>query len=280
MKRIKRYFKIILGSLIIAVTLNLFFKSNNILPSGIFGLGMLYSYKTGIPLSLSILLLNLIFMGLSMAIMNGKYLKKEYITFFLIPLFIFLTRNINTLIDLGDVDRLLIAIYGGALVGVGSMLIYHENSYMCGTNVLNLIDKLNFKREDPVTTYLLDGFMMLLVYRYFGISSVLYSIVAIVIMEYIGRQIMIGVHDSKVFYIITKKEKEVKDYILEDLKCDITEFDVKGGFSKNQNKIIMTVIPTDSYYKLREGIREIDPNAFISITESYEVINDNIAISK
>ena len=65
---------------------------------------------------------------------------------------------------------------------------------------------------------------------------------------------------------------------MEELHHDLTSFDAEGGFSKKKNKVIMTVINTKDYYKVKEGIKLIDPKAFISITDNYEVMNNNISI--
>lgn len=89
-----------------------------------------------------------------------------------------------------------------------------------------------------------------------------------------------GISTSKTFYIISKKENEIKKYIMEDLKHDITILEAKGGFTKKENNIILTVVDTKDYYNLKEGIKEIDPNAFISVTDSYEVLNKNKKIKK
>ena len=89
----------------------------------------------------------------------------------------------------------------------------------------------------------------------------------------------IGISNSKTFFVITTKEKEVKDYLLNTLNVDYTEFNVKGGYSNNKNKIIMTVIDTKDYYRLKEGINIIDSNAFIFILDNYETINQNVPIS-
>ena len=49
---------------------------------------------------------------------------------------------------------------------------------------------------------------------------------------------------------------------MDELGYDLTEFEIKGGFSREKNKILMCVIPTNNYYKLREGIKRVDKNAF------------------
>ena len=82
---------------------------------------------------------------------------------------------------------------------------------------------------------------------------------------------MLGTSNNKAFYIITEKEKEVKEYIIENLKHSVTTFDVKGGLLESKRKVILTVVPSREYYRLTEGIKKIDKNAFFTVTDSYQV---------
>ena len=123
-------------------------------------------------------------------------------------------------------------------------------------------------------------FSLLFVLIHYGFESALYSAVTIIVIEIFNKRSVLGISKSKVFYIITSEEKKVKKFIINDLKCDLTIFDAKGGYSKTKTSILMCAISTKDYYRLREGIRLIDPYAFISITDSYELVNDNISIKK
>ena len=67
---------------------------------------------------------------------------------------------------------------------------------------------------------------------------------------------------------------------MEELNHDLTEFDAEGGFTKKKNRVIMTVISSKDYYKVKEGIQLIDPKAFISVTDNYEVMNKNVKINE
>ena len=84
-----------------------------------------------------------------------------------------------------------------------------------------------------------------------------------------------GINDCKMFYIITSKEDEVKNYILHVLGYELTVLESRGGFTKKHNKILLSVINRGDYYKLKTGIKKIDPSAFIAITDTYDVINTN-----
>ena len=82
---------------------------------------------------------------------------------------------------------------------------------------------------------------------------------------------MLGISDSKAFFIITDEEESVTKYILKQLGYGVTIFKAKGGYKTKNEHVLMSVLPTKDYYHLKEGIKAIDPNAFYIITDTYEV---------
>lgn len=280
MKRLKRDLKIVLGSFIIGATLNLFFKTFNIVPNGIFGFGIIYSTKTGMSLALSILLMNIFFLLLGYLTISRKIIRKAIVSSFLIPIFILLTSNIANIIDISSADMLLIAIFGGVLIGFGNRFIYQEDRFVGANDIIEELGKAIVGPNGKIIGYVIDIILILFVIINFGINLAMYAIISIVLIEFMGKRTTLGISQAKVFYIITKEERTVKRFIMNELGYDLTLYDVKGGFSHNKNRVIMSVIQTKDYYKLREGIKKIDAEAFITITDSYEVINDNVAINK
>ena len=90
-----------------------------------------------------------------------------------------------------------------------------------------------------------------------------------------------GVAVAKVYKLETPKvviekkagvaEEEVKKFILKHLSHGVTILDAKGGFTGQNQKVIMCIIPTKEYFIAKEGIHEIDSNAFFVVTDAYEV---------
>lgn len=274
MKQIKKYLKIIIGCLIIAITLNTIFINLDLVPSSIFGFSILYCKHTTMSLELTTFLLNAFFIVLGYLTLEKEDLKKAILPFFLIPLFIGLTNNIDILIDLSHIDTFLVAIYGGAFMGIGYQLIYKENNLVSASDIIVLITKKIFYRGHYIVNYILDFMWLIFAGFSYGLEGAMYSLITIIIMEILSKRANLGISDSKVFYIITKKDREVRKYIIDELHYELTMFDVKGGFLEKKNKVLMSVIPTKDYYRLKEGIKMIDPHAFISITDSYEVIKN------
>ena len=82
---------------------------------------------------------------------------------------------------------------------------------------------------------------------------------------------LLGISNSKAFYIVTEKEAEVKDFILTNLSHGVTVFKARGGYENKKQDVLFCVIPTKAYFKLKEGISLIDPSAFFVVTDAYEV---------
>ena len=116
-----------------------------------------------------------------------------------------------------------------------------------------------------------DGLIVLLSAIVFGPTKLMYAIIVLYIISVMSDKVVLGISDSKAFYIITNEEDKIKQYILKYLNHGVTIFNAKGGYTKENQKVLMCVLPTRDYYRLKEGIHEIDKDAFFIITDAYEV---------
>lgn len=275
----KKYGSILLGSIIIGISFNLFFLQYDIVPNGIYGYGALIKYKFEYEPSLFILILNTAFLLISILTLGKKETKKYILPSILIPIIIFLSKDIYKIIDFGEIDLILMVLSGAFLTGLGYSLIYKEGNSVGGFDILQDIFNSVRVYKRKRFSYFIETIVVILTLFVLNVESMIYSVIAIVIIKIMATKSKIGISTSKTFFIITSKEDEVKEFILNELKHDLTEFNVKGGYSNHKSKIIMTAMDTKDYYRLKEGVNYIDPKAFISIIDSYEVINKNVAIN-
>ena len=84
---------------------------------------------------------------------------------------------------------------------------------------------------------------------------------------------MLGISKYKVFYIITSKEEEVQEFLLKEMGHGITKFDVVSGYLNKNDQVLMAVVPTREYFKVKEVIKEIDNHSFFVVTDSYQMLN-------
>ena len=275
----KKYSKILLGCLLISLGLNLFIIPSKLIPSGILGLTSMLSYSYGFNNAALLLIINVWTLWLIYMIYDKDRLKQYLIPTLALPLFIYLTSYIH--IDLtGSVEELLIAIAGSFIMGYGYGLMYKEGFKTGSINILEDVYNDFTHKNTRILSRGFDVILVLVTMKIYGIEQALYSTIVIVIIRYMTTKARIGISDSKAFYIITTKEKEIKKYLMEELHHDLTAFDAEGGFSKKKSRVIMSVISTKDYFRVKEGIQLIDPKAFISITDNYEVMNRNVKINE
>ena len=157
------------------------------------------------------------------------------------------------------------------MYGFGAGLVFTAGFTTGGTDILNQIISKYGKTSMGKSMLMSDGLIVLSSGIFFGFSSMMYSILILYIISYISDRILLGISDNKMFYIITEKDEEIKEYILNDLKHGVTVFKGQGGYKNKKGNILMTVLPTKDYYNLRMGIKEIDDEAFFIVTDSYEL---------
>ena len=279
-ERIKSGIILIIASLVIAISYNLFVIPNKLIAPGINGLGGIIKYTTYFSPAIFILIVNLCLLLTAIATFGFEKSYKYIASCLLTPIFIYLTQNIDTIIKLENLEMVLIVLCASLLIGYGNSLIYKEGYSVGGFYIFEDIINSMAKKQRKYLSLICDLIIVFISFTIIPLENAIYSLFLVVIAKRLTTIAKLGINDSKAFYIITSKEKEVKRYIMEELKHDITLLEAKGGFTKKQNNILMTVISTKEYYELKEGIKEIDPNAFISITDSYEVLNKNIKINE
>lgn len=275
-----KYISVILGSVIIGVCYTFFFLPYNLITNGIFGLSQIFNHQFSINPAILILSINIIMLFMGLLTIGYEETKKYFASSILIPVAIYISLLFSNTISLRNIDTIILVISGAYLTGFGYSL-FHKYGERIGTlEIINQIINKYRTTKKKEFTFTIEIIILILTFLNFGLETTIYSLIVIFLINYMSTKSKIGISSSKTFFIITTKEKEVKKYLLETLNCDYTEFNVKGGYTSSKNKIIMTVIDTKEYYRLKEGINIIDNKAFIFIIDNYETINPNVTINK
>ena len=263
--KVKRYIEFSFGCLIVAIAFNLFLSPNELVPGGVGGISIILNQLFGINKAFVILVFSLIFLLMSY-IFLGSILGT-----ILFPLFVQLTSNVGNYITIDTSQLLLSAIFGGVLYGLGAGIIFRAGFTTGGTDILNQIMSKYLKISMGKSMIFCDGAIVLISGLVFGPTKLMYSIIILYLISYMSDRVILGISDSKAFYIITDEEVKIKEYILKYLNHGVTVFNAKGGFRKEKQTVLLCVLPTKDYYRLKEGIHEIDHDAFFVVTDAYEV---------
>jgi len=271
--KIKKYISVIIGLFLVAISFNLFLSPYDFVAGGVSGLSIIIRKIFQINESAFILVMNIFLILISLAILGKEKTKNTILGSILFPIFTLLTENIGEVIPL-EIDPLLIAILGGALSGFGYGLIFKQNFTTGGTDILNQIAEKYLKVPMSKSILFIDGFIVLLGCITFGMTNMIYSLIALILISELSNRTQIGINKNRVLYITSSKIEKIKKY-LNEYGYDATLMNSKGGYTKTSRKIIMCSIHERDYYKIKEGIIFLDENAFIIVTNAYEQKNAN-----
>ncbi len=265
-----RYAQFIFGVFIVAFAFNLFILPSDIV-YGVSGIGVILKKMCGINPSTTIFIGEIALLLLSFIVLGKEKTKNSIIGSILYPVFVELTTYLTNNINIGDVEPIMLALFGAVISGFGFGLIFKSGYTTGGTDILNQIVSKYGKMSLGNSMLLTDGLIILCGIFTFGISKIMYSIINLYIISMMTDKVMIGVSQSKSFFIITSHESEIKKFILNELGHGVTVLEGNGAFTGNRQKVLMCVIPTREYFVAKEGIHEIDPNAFFVVADAYEV---------
>lgn len=274
LKKKNKTYRIILISLstiLWAILYNLFLLPMKLVTGGTNGVATITNYLYGIDPAVMIFLLAAACTIISFMYLGIERTMTSLAASIAYPVLVKLTANITNIIEIDYSDFLLLVIFAAVLCGVANGLMYKSGYNNGGFPVISQILYDKYKISVAKSSLIINVVIVLIGAFFFGTTNALYAIIYIYISNLVLDKVLLGISNNKAFYIITTKEEEIKEYILRTLQHSITTFDVKGGFLDNKRKIMLTVIPSREYYRLTEGIKSIDADAFFVVTDSYQV---------
>lgn len=266
---LKRYSTMIVSMYFLAIAYNLFILPNDIVTGGVGGLAVLF--KDIINPSIFILFINFILLIISYIILGKEETKSAILGAVLYPIFISLTADIGNVLAINTSDMILNIIFVAVISGVSIGLILKNGFSTGGSDIAAAIISKVFKKTIGNSFLVVDGLIILSGTLVFGPIKTMYAIIFVYIYSIVTDKIILGVSDNKAFYIITNEDERVKQYIINNLNSGVTILNGRGGYDKSNKTVIFCVVPSRNYFKLKEGIMDIDNQAFFIVTDAYEV---------
>lgn len=256
----------LVGVAFITLALKGFMIPNKFLDGGVIGASILLHEIFHVPFGILVLVLNLPFLYIGKKILGNTFVVQSLFTFTLIA-------GSMTFIHIDAVtsDRLLIALFGGCLAGVGMGLCIRSGSVADGIEILALLTTRKIGLNVSEVIFAINSIIFLSAAVFFGISTALYSIVtyfsAVKSLDYVTN----GIEHYTSLHIISGKSEEIKFLIANKFRKGITVIKGERGFlpesfdQKQDCDIIVTVVTRLELLRIKEKIIEIDPEAFMYI---------------
>ena len=269
-KQMKRILLMSISLVLSAILYNLFLLPLKIVTGGTNGIATITKYVYGINPAVMLFVLSLSCVIISFMYLGPKRTAGSLLATIAYPILVEVTTPLTTVIS-SETDVLLLVVFAGVLSGISNGLMYKTGYSNGGFPIISQVLFEKLKISVATSSLVINVAIVLLGSFFFGTTNALYAIIFLYINNIVLDKVLLGISNNKAFYIITDKEDEIKEYVINNLGHDVTVFDVKGGFFEQKRKVLMTVIPTREYYKVTEGIKEIDPKVFFTATDSYQV---------
>lgn len=269
---IKKIIFITLGSFITATGINLFIIPSKLLSGGLSGISIIIHYLFNISVGIILLLLNIPLFILSALKINKKFTILTIIgTVSLSTCLIMTTPFVHIISPVEETDKLLYCIYGGVLTGIGIGIVFANDGSTGGIDIISTLVKIKYNIDIGMGSFIINSIIIAIGSVLFNYKVGLYTLVVMYISSIFTDKALKGFNKQKMLFIITNKQKEVSSAVMLNLKRGVTVLYGEGAYTKNKKNIIYCIVSPRQLPKIKNIIKEIDRNAFISIIDASEV---------
>lgn len=268
---------IIAANALLAMASALFFLPLGIVNGGMNGVSIIVLEWFDLPVEITTALLAWGFFFLGLLFLGKRFSAQTLVATIVYPIVFFLLVRFDGPSWIGfqveeETHRLIAAIMGGSLVGVGMGLSFLAGGSTGGFDVLMLLFQRFFEWKASVTSFLIDAVIILLGMFTFGIINGFYGIIATVLTSVMIEVVFAGLSRVYLVNIISSKSKEINQFIGEKLERGSTIFLAKGGYQQKPLEVIQVAILRREYFLLKDQIASLDPQAFVIINQARTVL--------
>ena len=299
-QQILAYALLVLGSALFAIGDVMFVNPYLMAPGGTYGLSNVFNTLWPWKISLYAICMDVPLLIIGTLILGPKFGFKTILSTALIFLFTFVLESVwgyNPVIFDGKImeapieglsmvqiphdggffvpDYFLNTVVAGLIYGVAIGLIFRSGATSGGSDIISMILHKYTKISLGTLVMIVDGCITLSTLVAFGdIRLPIYSIIIIVIEGKVIDLVVDGVKSYKTAFIVTDKIDEVRDYIIKDLSRGGTVFAGSGLYQGAERKMIYVTLNRTDLVKLKSNLRFLDPNAFVNVIESSDIMGN------
>lgn len=263
---LKDYITIFIGTFMYALAVSMFIMPHQFVLGGLTGIAVLLNYGIGLPVSLTVLIMNTLLLAISYKVLGTEFLVKTVIGVASLTAFLALFENIDFIPILTD-EALMAGLIGSIVAGAGVGLVLSVNSSTGGTDIIVLIIN-KYRNVTPGRTMLfVDLFIIsssFIIFR--SIETIVFGIVIIAVMTTSVDWVLNGVRQSVQFFIVSREYEEIATQVNLQLDRGCTVLDGTGWYTKKEQKVLILMAKRSESTSIFRLVKSIDPNAFVSQT--------------
>jgi uncharacterized membrane-anchored protein YitT (DUF2179 family) len=272
--KFKEYSVITLGIILVAFAIEYFQAPNNIAAGGVTGIAIiLNAVIPSLSIGIVSLVLNIALFIVALIFIDGKFgVKTIYASLGLSAIIWGIEKFLRPVAITNDL--IIATIFGSLISALGLALVFNENASTGGTDILAKMLNIFCHIEMGKSLLAVDFFITLASVFVFGVNVALYSLLSIILLGLIVDRVIEGFNVCKSIFIVSKKSEEISRYIIDTLDRGCTFLKGVGAYTGKESDILYAVLSRNEFIKLKKHIKEIDPEAFITVGEVHEVLGE------
>lgn len=264
-------FYIFLGCMIASLGVNSFLVHAKLLSGGATGVALILEYTLKIPAGIVVFLINIPLLILSYRKLDREFTIYTTIGMLCLSLSLMITKTFSHFINL-EGDLLIYCIYGGVLCGIGYGIVFLRHGSTGGTDIVTMLIRKKYSNFNIGSLgFSLNLVIVIIGAIIFGLPQALYTIISLFIQSVVLDRVLKGFNSRKLLLILTKKEKDIIDYVINDLNRGVTSIFAEGEYTHDKKKMLYCAVSNHQMVELKSAVQAIDPSAFITIIDVSEV---------
>jgi len=262
----KHLAQMVVGIGLAVIAMKGFMIPNRFLDGGVTGISILLHETFHVNISLLVIVLNLLFIYLGYKRIGKTFAVQTSIAVLLLSLGLIF-------VDMGPItsDKLLIAIFGGILIGTGVGLVIRTGCVIDGAEVIAVFTQRRTGFSNSEIIMAMNTVLFSAAALQFGIESAMYSIITYFTATRATDYVVDGIEEFTAMNIISSKQEEVKHVLVNELGKGITVYKGERGYLpgafniKHDCEIIVTIVTRLEIKRIQEALGAIDPGAFVYV---------------
>ena len=271
MQKIKEYLLTTIGIALTEIALEYFFFPSDIAAGGVSGIGLVINKLLGLETSMVVLVLNIFLFILAFLVLGKSFGAKSIYATIMLSVFMWIIEKFFTPGILTE-NMFLASFFGSIILGMGAAIVFHQGASTGGTSIIAAIISKFTPIGIGISVLLTDSFVCILAISVFGVDKGLFGFFSVILIGLVIDKFIDGFNRCKQVFIITSKEKAIVNHIIKKIDRGCTVLNGNGGYTGSDVKIIYTVLSSNEFIALKKDVKEIDPDAFVTVNESTEVL--------
>lgn len=258
------------GTLIMSLAVNMFLVPLQLAEGGVVGVGIILLHKLGLPIWVTIIVLNIPIVALGVRVRGWGLLTRTVVGVGAFSAFLALTTGVRPVTE----EVVLAIAFGGVLMGLGVGLVLRSGGTTGGTEILAIVGQHKYGLSVGTMVMAVDALVLVAAGFAFSAERAMWSAITLAISSRVVDLVQEGFYAAKGVTIITGKADEVARAILQQVERGCTVIPAVGAYTGQPRSMLYVVVQRGELTPVKQIVRRIDAKAFLVVSDVHEVLGE------